>query len=113
MLLTFLNEVKEIYTNLISEDNLFGDNQYIKYALVGFIILSFIAISFVILFNSIIGINNIYFEIFQLNSYKFIKYLNIDIQSNLKKKYIPELVISIIFLFVCIFLVYYINTQIK
>lgn len=113
MLLTFLNEVKDIYKDLISEDNLFGDNQYIKYALVGFIILSFIAISFVILFNSIIGINDIYFEIFQLNSYKFIKYLNIDIQSNLKKKYIPELVISIIFLFVCIFLVYYINTQIK
>ena len=54
MLLTFLNEVKDIYKDLISEDNLFGDNQYIKYALVGFIILSFIAISFVILFNSII-----------------------------------------------------------
>lgn len=113
MLLTFFNEVKEIYTNLINNEILFGDNKYIKYALVGFIILSFIAISFVILFNSILGINDIYFEIFQLNSYKFIKYLNIDIQSNLKKKYIPELVISIIFLFVCIFLVYYINTQIK
>ena len=39
MLLTFFNEVKDIYEDLIRENNLFGNNQYIKYALVGFIIL--------------------------------------------------------------------------
>ena len=60
-----------------------------------------------IIINSFKGISQIVNSIFNIDDYRYIDILNIDLRSNLNKIYIPELIISIFGLLILVTFLYY------
>lgn len=84
------------------------DRTIIKYSLIGLTIIIFIVCLLLILFNSFKGISQILKDLFGLDSYKYINSLNIDLEANFNKLYLPEFIISLAGLGSLIFILLYI-----
>jgi len=65
--------------------------KYILMFLTGIIV---VVCFLLIVFNSFKGISHIIKDLFGLDSYKYINYLNIDLENNFSKLYLPEFIIS-------------------
>lgn len=72
------------------------DNWYIKYSLIVVITIVAILCLILILINSFKGISHILNEFFGLDAYKYINVLDIDLEDNFNKLYLPEFIISCI-----------------
>ena len=72
------------------------DNWYIKYSLIVVIVIVLILCLILILINSFKGISHILNEFFGLEAYKYINVLDIDLEDNFNKLYLPEFIISCI-----------------
>lgn len=84
------------------------DRTIIRYSLIGLTIIIFIVCLLLILFNSFKGISQILKDLFGLDSYKYINSLNIDLEANFNKLYLPEFIISSAGLGSLIFILLYI-----
>lgn len=71
-------------------------NKYpvIKYALIFIIILIIILCFLLILFNSYTGITQVFNDMFDIDSYRYIDTFDIDLDNNFKKLYLPEFILS-------------------
>ena len=59
------------------------------------------------LFNGYKGTSQMMYNIFNIDDYRYIDVLNIDLESNINKIYIPELIINILGLLVLFAFLYY------
>ena len=71
-------------------------NPLIKYSLIVVIVIVLILCLILILINSFKGISHILNEFFGLDAYKYINVLDIDLEDNFNKLYLPEFIISCI-----------------
>ena len=69
-------------------------HKVIKYIMMVLTVIIVIVCSMLILFNSFKGISQILNELFGIDSYKYIDALNIDLENNFSKLYLPEFIIS-------------------
>ena len=92
-IITFLGKLitGKSYEYLSNEDNWFS-----KYSLIVFIVIVLILCLILILINSFKGISHILNEFFGLDAYKYINVLDIDLEDNFNKLYLPEFIISCI-----------------
>ena len=89
------------------------DNWYIKYSLIVVIVIVLILCLILILINSFKGISHILNEFFGLDAYKYINVLDIDLEDNFNKLYLPEFIISCIGLASIIGILLYIISEEK
>lgn len=100
---TFLKELisGESYEYLLN-------NPSIKYSLGVIITIVAILCLILILINSFKGISHILNDLFDIDAYKYINVLDIDLEDNFNKLYLPEFIISCIGLASIIGILYYI-----
>ena len=90
-----------------------SNNPLIKYSLGVVIVIVIILCLILILINSFKGISHILNEFFGLDAYKYINVLDIDLEDNFNKLYLPEFIISCIGLASIIGILLYIISEEK
>ena len=90
-----------------------SDNPLIKYSLSVVITIVIILCLILILINSFKGISHILNDLFGLDAYKYINVLDIDLEDNFNKLYLPEFIISCIGLASIISILLYIISEEK
>ncbi len=89
------------------------NNPLIKYSLGVVITIVIILCLILILINSFKGISHILNDLFGLDAYKYINVLDIDLEDNFNKLYLPEFIISCIGLASIICMLLYIISEEK
>ena len=84
-----------------------SDLNIYKSVLIAISLLIMLTSFIMIIINSFKGISQIINGIFNIDDYRYIDILNIDLRSNLNKIYIPELIISIFGLLILVTFLYY------
>jgi hypothetical protein len=103
-----------INTFIINESYPFLDKYpVIKYALIFIIIVIIILCFLLILFNSYTGISQVFNDMFDIDSYRYIDTFDIDLDNNFKKLYLPEFILSGFGIGILISILLYIRSQEK
>ena len=117
-----INKLKDFSYNILDLINTFIINEsypfldkypVIKYAFIFIIIIIIILCFLLILFNSYTGISQIFNDMFDIDSYKYIDTFDIDLDNNFKKLYLPEFILSGFGIGILISILLYIRSQEK
>lgn len=94
--------------NADSNQNINGSYYDLSKSILIIISLFIILTCFILmLFNGYKGTSQMMYNIFNIDDYRYIDVLNIDLESNINKIYIPELIINILGLLVLFAFLYY------